>query len=664
MRQFLLLFAMLISLHTFAAMDTLIAKTRITDVTVFFSGAEVSRSQKINLSKGKHLILLEKLPEEINPQSIQVEQIRNAQILSVKNEMDYSLSTKKLPREREIEKAIEAEKRKYSEIRNRSEVYRLEEKILMDNADFRKKDGGASLTEIKEAANFYRARLNEIKSAQLKLQDEVDAINERLQDLYEELNKVTAEKRVLYSRILIAVECNTNISSDLKVSYYISSAGWEPSYDFRVENVSMPLSIVYNAQVFQSSGEDWKNVNVTLSTNNPSLSGDKPEVKRWYLNRPSPYTVDKAVKEGIGGISGRVYDATTGEALPFANVSISLNGQYVGGSTTDFEGKYAVKPLKTGRYTIQVTYVGYQSTTYNGTMVQADEMTNLDVPLSNSSTQLAEVVVAEAMTDKDYRSSKHVVKSEEMNRLPTRDVGNTRKIRGSRASGNQTYIDGVKVGQGVMTADLIKNSIRTSVTNLEYKIEIPYSIPSDGQDYNIKIKEVKSPAEYIFYAVPKLENDVFLTARIANWTELDLLSGKTNIFYQGTYVAESKIDAYQASDTLELSLGRDKNIVVQRQGNKEKNERSLTGNTVKENFAWDIKVKNNRNAQVKIIIEDQIPLSEWKSVSIELVEGNGAKYNEKSGFLKWELEIPPGGKQDITFTYQVKYDKGTNLSLE
>ena len=155
--------------------------------------------------------------------------------------------------------------------------------------------------------------------------------------------------------------------------------------------------------------------------------------------------------------------------------------------------------------------------------------------------------------------------------------------------------------------------MKATVTNLEYIIDLPYSIPSDGEDYSIKIKDVSLPVSYVYYTIPKLDNDVFLTAEIRDRTQLNLLSGKSGIYYQGTFTGESAIDADQASDTLSVSLGRDNNILVNREGNKALFDKRVLGNYIREVIGWNITVKNNKNTKVKITVEDQFPISERKS---------------------------------------------------
>ena len=250
--------------------------------------------------------------------------------------------------------------------------------------------------------------------------------------------------------------------------------------------------------------------------------------------------------------------------------------------------------------------------------------------------------------------------------------------RGTRSDAYYNYIDGVKLREvnslnytvptvstlEVETSNYISNTLKSNVTNLEYTIEIPYSIPSDGEDYSIKIKEVSLTVDYVYHAVPKLENDVFLTAEIVGWTELNLLSGKSSIYYQGTFTGESYIDANQAGDTLNVSLGRDRNIIVKREGSKEMNDKQILGKNIKETLGWNITVKNNKSAKIKIIVDDQFPVSEKKSIEVERLDYSNAKLEDKTGKLSWELQIEPNDKKVVSFKYSVKYPKYVNLMIE
>lgn len=652
------------------ATDTLSARSKITNVTVFFSGAQVTRSANLKLNKGKHLVKVERLPQELNAQSIQVEKISSAKILSVKHELNHRDEGKKGAEQTASENKIEELELKLKEIANKLSVFDMEEKLLIDNSHIDNSGEGSKVKDIKEAADFYRSRLNEIRQEKLNLNTEAKNIKERIKEVYTSLNEITAQSRKTYSRILVLVECDKEISADLNLSYYIASAGWEPAYDFRVDDISKPLVIVYNANVYQSSGEDWKNVNIRLSNNNPTLKGSKPELPAWYIGNMAPRRVAVSTP-GISAIKGRVLDASNNESLPFANVSLLKGNEVIASSTTDIDGQYAIKPIQPGSYNAKVSYVGYKDTQVHSVSPERDKTTFLDIRLQPDIKALQSVEIVsynEPFIDRDTRSGSTVTREDYQNMAsrkikhipPSEYIENK---RGSRRRDVEYYIDGAYVQQPEVT-DHIANSLKRTVANLEYVIEIPYTIPADGEDYNIKIKDVSMPVQYVYYAVPKLEAEAFLTAEIHDWTRLNLLSGKSSIYYQGTFTGESFIDVNTASDTLSISLGRDKSIIVKREGNKLMSDKRVMANNIKQTLAWDITVKNNRNTGIKIIVEDQYPVSERKSIEVEAEETSGAKADEKTGLLKWELNLAPNEKKMLANKYSIKYPKGAYVAME
>lgn len=654
-----ILSACLITSATFCAVDTIKVESKIKDVTVFFNGAQITRQIDLKTTKGKHLIILDELPIEINPQSIQVNGSNNNKILSVKHQITYPTETNK--NNSDFNKKIEEQEIIIKDIKNKIDVFNLEEKIILDNSLVGKKGEGSSISEIKEAADFYRQRLNEIRKEKLNLNESLKNVQREISELYVKFNEISAKSLKSYGQILITIDCENQINTEINISYYISSAGWTPLYDFRVDNITKPLTIVYNANVYQSSGENWDNVNLKLSANNPSLSGNKPELVSWYLGRPNPYQKDN-IKKGSSILKGRVFEDTTNEPLAFANITIERGGEIITGITTDINGEYIIKPIEAGYYNIEIAYIGYKKCKLANIYIAPNQTTFQNARLIiEGSLFLDELEIVEYKTpiiSKDDVFSGHTITSDDI------------RHRGSRSySASKGYYAEVQTIGGISTnkvetSNYISNSLKTNITSLEYTIDVPYSIPSDGKDYSIKIKEATVPVEYTYYAIPKLDNDAFLNAGIQDWTQLNLLSGKSSIFYQGIYTGESYIDTDLASDTLIISLGRDKNILVKRDYNKEIIDKKVIGNNIKESLGWDITVKNNKNVKIKIIIEDQFPLSERKSIEIERLDYSNAKLNDKTGKLIWELNLEPNDKQVLTYKYSVKYPKSINLTIE
>jgi len=678
MKKLLILLALLVTTNAYCTLDTINAKSKITNVTVFFSGAQITRNADIKLSKGKHIIKIDMLPREINPQSIQVERINLCKILSVKHQLGNNTENKKSDEQIEIQKKIDEQEFNIREIKNKQSVFDLEEKLLLDNSNLKKKDEGATLSVIKEAADFYRQRLNEIRLGKLKLNNDIKTSKDKIQELYVKLNEIISKKNKEYSMILIAIEAEKETTIDLNVKYFIESAGWKPTYDFRVDDITKPLVIVYNANVYQSTGEEWSNVNIKLSTGNPLLSGNKPELNTWYLGRNNAYNTTTVAK-GQSIFKGRVIDKETNEAIPFASIGVMDGTKTIGMATSDIDGRFSINPLPSGTFDVKVSYIGYKPIvsrlTFNPNMV-----TYQDFKIEASAISLKEVVITDnkdqlVEKDADYIQ---VVTGEELQKMPGRSSESIVSSLSGKSAGvevagwndNKVYYNTRSFNRSVeavaqtISTDYISNSLKSAVTHLEYTIDIPYTVPSDGEEYTIMIKEVSLPVIYEYYAVPKIDNDAFLIAKIKDWTTLNLLTGKTSIYYQGTFTGESMINADNTSDTLNISLGRDRNIIVKREGNKEMSDKRIMGSNIKETIGWDITVKNNKTAGVKVVIEDQYPISEKKSIEVNLLESSNAKVDEKTGKITWDVTIEPDSKKVLTYKYIVKYPKELNLSIE
>lgn len=198
--------------------------------------------------------------------------------------------------------------------------------------------------------------------------------------------------------------------------------------------------------------------------------------------------------------------------------------------------------------------------------------------------------------------------------------------------------------------------------NTSFDISIPYSIASDNKPYDVDIQSYSVPAQYRYYSAPKVDKDAFLLARITGWDQYNLLSGDANIFYEGMYVGKSYINTRSTSDTLDISLGRDKNVTVMRVKLKDFCEKKVIGVTKKETYTFEISVRNKKKQDISIDIDDQIPVSQNKEIEVELLEGDGAKYDATTGKLNWSLKLASGDTKKMKFSFSVKYPKDKVIS--
>ncbi|MDR0692258.1 MAG: DUF4139 domain-containing protein [Prevotellaceae bacterium] len=206
--------------------------------------------------------------------------------------------------------------------------------------------------------------------------------------------------------------------------------------------------------------------------------------------------------------------------------------------------------------------------------------------------------------------------------------------------------------------------VNESQTNVEFIVDVPYTIVSDGQEHAVELATHTLPAKYEYHAVRKLEKDVFLIAKITGWESLNLLSGQANLFFEDKYVGKSYIETRQTEDTLTLSLGRDKNITVTRIRKKDFSEKQFLGNNVTETREWELTVHNKKKQPATITLEDQVPVSTDKEIKVEAMEISGAQHDLPTGKLTWRLELKPSESRSMTVKYTVKHPKNRKVVLE
>jgi uncharacterized protein (TIGR02231 family) len=171
-------------------------------------------------------------------------------------------------------------------------------------------------------------------------------------------------------------------------------------------------------------------------------------------------------------------------------------------------------------------------------------------------------------------------------------------------------------------------------------------------------------ASYQYFAIPKIEKDAFLKAYVTDWEKLNLLEGEANLFFENTFIGKSVLDPRTAGDTLAISLGRDKNVQINRVKQKNSSSRQFIGNKKEEVKAWAINLKNNKTMPINIILLDQVPVPTMDEIEFKLIEKTGAKFNTQTGELNWVLKLDAQKDKKLQVKYSLKYPKNRNLILD
>jgi uncharacterized protein (TIGR02231 family) len=250
-----------------------------------------------------------------------------------------------------------------------------------------------------------------------------------------------------------------------------------------------------------------------------------------------------------------------------------------------------------------------------------------------------------------YTQQRYKYKSAQPVQAPAAySLNNTIQVGGARASNDAD-------GYAEVGSLAAYTTVTESQLNATFDIDLKYDIPADGKVHLVSMVDYELPATYQYYAAPKLDKDAFLLARITDWEKLNLLPANTNIFFEGTYVGQSYVDTRNTRDTLSFSLGRDKKVIIKRQKIKDFSSSKLIGTNRKEEFTYDITLRNTKKDAIQLIILDQYPLSTDKDIEIELIEKSGATVDAEKAQLTWRFELKPQENKTMRLHYSVKYPK-------
>lgn len=144
---------------------------------------------------------------------------------------------------------------------------------------------------------------------------------------------------------------------------------------------------------------------------------------------------------------------------------------------------------------------------------------------------------------------------------------------------------------------------------------------------------------------------------------LNLLPGEANIIFEGTFVSKTTISPNSTLDTLRLTPGHDKRVVVKREKLEDFSSVKFLGSNKKQTFTYEITVKNNKKEKIQMEISDQYPISTHKDIEVELLQYDGATVDKETGMLTWKMELAPNASKKFRLSYSVKYPRDKQVNL-
>jgi Domain of unknown function (DUF4139)/N-terminal domain of unknown function (DUF4140)/TonB-dependent Receptor Plug Domain len=580
--------------------------------TVYRAGAELTHTAKAVLKQGTNDLIIEGLSNGLDINSVQIGSEEKLTILSVEFSTDYLKPAINPLNIKRMEDSVEIITKEISKVQVTVKTDNELIDLLKANREIRGTQTGLSVAELMKMMDFYKSKSLETLNEIAQLQERINKLNETAQKLKLQINEEEQKNNKTTGKLLLQVLSPLSGNCNLTISYITSKAFWNPSYDIRIESVSKPISLLYKAKLVQTTGIDWKQVKLTLATSSPNQNNNAPVLKSWFLDYTNPVTrmennlyMNSIQSSSRSGVAGTPFSA------PFQ----------------------------------ETTVIGY------GTAAK-------------ESPKLRGVSTFSAATAPIYIVNGEVLSKEQFEKIDPKNIKNMEVLKDINAT--SVYGQGAAGGAIIVTlkddlGDYI--TVKDSELNVSFDIDLPYDVPGNGKEQNVSLKEFPVNAILKYYAVPKLDKDAYLLGEIADWEQLNLLPGQANIIFEGTYIGKSYIDPNSTQDTLNLTLGKDKRIVVKKEKLKDYSSVKFLGSNKKQILTYEIMVKNNKNEAIQMLLKDQYPLSTNKEIEVELMESAGAANNTELGVLTWKLQLAPGEIKKVRVSYSVKYPKDKYVNL-
>ncbi|MDF7667343.1 mucoidy inhibitor MuiA family protein [Orbaceae bacterium ESL0727] len=285
-----------------AAASGQVTNLTLNKVTLFLQGAELQSQAMVAVEKGQNKVLLTGLANEIsNSNDIKVAfaDIPDAKIslqsIDMESLPEDSQNNSKLKTLQDKLKQLEAEYQA-TEIQFAavSEIITL---LQNNRIDSLVKSSPNLLMDMKNTLEFVKTNLTASLTEQAALQTKLQDLNQQVEACRAQVDHESAMAKPSTHAVVLGIDSDKAVTLPISISYVIQNAAWRPTYEIHVADINSPLQLIYKAGIYQDSGLDWDNLDLTLSTANPSVGITPPTLLPWRIDlhakNSNPRLMDK-----------------------------------------------------------------------------------------------------------------------------------------------------------------------------------------------------------------------------------------------------------------------------------------------------------------------------------------------------------------------------------
>ncbi len=272
------------------------SKAELNAATVYLNGVDLQAKATGMLSSGSNTIRISGLPSMVDENSIRVSST-NGTVTGVNFKLIEDTDAQYPAALMDIYKELKEAEFKLNVRQAMLRVYQEEKALITANKTILGGDSKLLVEDLEALANTYRSRLKEVELKMLETKQEEKEYKEKVDRLKAVLGNQNPQQNSVKGELALTVYAQSGGAATFNISLFSQNAGWVPLYDVKA-GTGNTVSLAYKAKIFQSTGVEWKNVKLSVSTGNPGITGIKPELRPEYVDfyQPRPQMANARYK--------------------------------------------------------------------------------------------------------------------------------------------------------------------------------------------------------------------------------------------------------------------------------------------------------------------------------------------------------------------------------
>lgn len=410
----------------------------------------------------------------------------------------------------------------------------------------------------------------------------------------------------------------------VRLNYLVSAAAWRPHYKFRAgKDAKANVQLEYLAAVMQQTGEDWTNVDLTLSTAQPMLNASPPELRTLAV---------------------RIIPKTTAPQSVLANTIPVPN--------PPGQGQFGNLGVGGGQLGIQGGFAGGQSSAQ-----PMNQRRTFNNPKANASA-------------KDYEAAAQELRQQAQIDLTNNDVSVGEEILNYAGAIEQAR-DLLAGESKPLAKGMPMRSGRNEGPSVTYHLAARHSVPSRNDEQVIEVSRLDMTPEYYYKAVPVLTAHVYRQANLTNKSKFVLLPGDATMYAGNDFVGRMNLPLVAVGETFTIGFGTEPQLQIHRQMTDK--SRSMQGGNQVLKYEYRILISSYKSEKVKLQVWDRLPHAETETLGVSLVKATPEmskdpmylREDKPNNLLRWDLEVEPetNGEKAVTLQYEFKLELDRQMTI-